>query len=173
VARLGWLTGYLQLGPVTTVVTLPHDARMIGPNGNEWRHEHGITLTVPPGAVSETTRFQFKPLFTDTQVVSGPPGLIFAHRAFELTAFHFQDMHQFGQPLTITLNYSDTDVAGLKRETLRLWTRSGPGEPWAMLGEPARVMSGTLVFTTTHFSQFGLFGEGAYRAYLPLAIRQR
>lgn len=173
VARLGWLTGYLQLGPVTTVVTLPHDARMIGPNGNEWRHEHGITLTVPPGAVSETTRFQFKPLFTDTQVVSGPPGLIFAHRAFELTAFHFQDMHQFGQPLTITLNYSDTDVAGLKRETLRLWTRSGPGEPWAILGEPARVMSSTLVFTTTHFSQFGLFGEGAYRAYLPLAIRQR
>jgi len=28
------------------------------------------------------------------------------------------------------LNYSDTDVAGLKREMLRLWYRDGQSEPW-------------------------------------------
>jgi uncharacterized repeat protein (TIGR01451 family) len=170
-AHLRWMSGTMQLGPVTTVVTLPHDARMIGPNGDEWRHEYGITLTVPPGAVTDTTRFQFKPL-TDTDVISGPPGLMFAHRAFEATAFRFgQGVHQFSQPLTITVHYSDADVAGLKRETLRLWYRNSVGEPWAMLGEPARVMSGTHVYTTTHLTQFALFGEPGYRVFLPTVIR--
>jgi hypothetical protein len=162
----------MQLGPVTTVVTLPHGAMALGPyQGGELRHEYGVTLTVPPGAVTDTTHFQFKPL-TDTDIISGPPGLMFAHRAFEVTAFRFgQGVHQFGQPLTITVHYSDTEVAGLKRETLRLWYRDGQGEPWAMLGEPARVMSGTHVYTTTHLTQFALFGEPGYRVFLPTVIR--
>jgi uncharacterized repeat protein (TIGR01451 family) len=170
-AHLRWMSGSMQLGPVTTVVTLPHYARMIGPNGDEWQHEYGVTLTIPPGAVTDTTRFQFRPL-AETDIISSPPGLMFAHRAFEVTAFRFgQDVRQFGQPLTITVHYSDTDVAGLKRETLRLWYRNSLGEPWAMLGEPARVMSGTHVYTTTHLTQFALFGEAAYRMFLPLVMR--
>ena len=173
VASLYWGGRQMQLGPVTTVVTMPHGALALGPNqaGELW-HRDGVSLSVPPGAVTDTTRFQFGPLFTDTHPVAGPPGLLFAHRAFELTAFRFgQEVHQFGQPLTITVNYSGTDVAGMKRETLRLWTRSGPEGPWAMLGEPARVMSGALAFTTTHFSQFALYGEGEYRTHLPLVTR--
>ncbi len=170
-AHLRWMSGSMQLGPVTTVVTLPHYARMIGPNGDEWQHEYGVTLTVPPDAVTDTTRFQFRPL-TSTDIISGPPGWMFAHRAFEVTAFHFgQDVHQFGQPITLTIHYSDTDVAGLKRETLRLWYRNGPGEPWAILGEPVRVMSGTHVYTTTHLTQFALLGEAAYRVFLPMVTR--
>jgi hypothetical protein len=172
VARLGWGTGEMRLGPVTTVVTLPHWAHMFGPGGGEWQHQHGVTLTVPPGAVTDTTRCHFAPLFTDTHPVSVPHGLMFAHRAFDLAAYRFgQDVHQFGQPLTVTVGYSGTDVAGLNRETLRLWTRSGVGEPWARLGEPSRVMSGSLAFTTTHFSQFALFGEPGHRCYLPLMSR--
>jgi hypothetical protein len=108
---------------------------------------------------------------SQTEIISGPPGLMYAHRAFELTAYRFGEVHQFGQPLTITLHYSDTDVIGLKRETLRLWSRNGESEPWAMLGEPVRVMSGTLSFTTTHFTEFALFAEGAYRVYLPHLAR--
>jgi hypothetical protein len=173
VASLAWGGRQLQLGPVTTVVTMPHGALALGPNqaGQLW-YRYGVTLSVPPGAVTDTTRFQFGPLFTDTHPVAGPPGQMFAHRAFELTAFRFgQEVHQFGRPLTITVTYSDSDVAGMHRETLRLWTRSGPEGPWARLGEPARVMSGALQFTTTHFSQFALFGEGKYRCVLPLVVR--
>jgi hypothetical protein len=86
-----------------------------------------------------------------TEIISRPPGLIYAHRAFEITAFRFDEVHGFGQPITITLHYSATDVIGLKRETLRLWYRNGIGEPWAMLGEPVRVMSGTLRFLDDTF----------------------
>jgi hypothetical protein len=169
-AQLRWNNGEMQLGPVTTVVTLPHYARLFGPNGGEWAQQYGVTLTVPPQAVTETTRFQFRAM-SNTEVISGPPGLMYAHQAFELTAFRFGEVHQFGQPLTITMHYSDTEVIGLKPETLRLWYRNSAGEPWARLGEPVRVMSGTLAFTTTHFTEFALFAEGTYRLHLPHLAR--
>jgi hypothetical protein len=31
------------------------------------------------------------------------------------------------------------------------------------------VMSGALALTTTHFTQFALFGEGKHKVYIPLA----
>jgi hypothetical protein len=43
--------------------------------------------------------------------------------------FRFGEVHQFA-PITITVHYNDTDVIGLKRETLRLWYRNGIGKPW-------------------------------------------
>ncbi len=170
VAYLDWGTGQMQLGPVTTVVTMAQQAYMFGPNGGEWAHQYGLTLTVPPQAVTETTRFQFREM-SQTEIISRPPGLMYAHRAFELTAFRFGEVHQFSKPLTITLQYSNTDVGGLKQETLRLWYRNSAGEPWAMLGEPVRVMSGALSFTTTHFTEFALFAAGAYKVQLPLINR--
>ena len=172
-AMLRWAEHQMQLGPATTVITLPHGALALGPNQyGQVYHRYGVTLTVPPGAVTDTTRFQIGPLFTDTIPTNPPPGLMFAYRAFEMNAFRFGDqVRQFNQPLTITLNFTDTDAPGLKRETLRLWTRSGPEGPWATLGEPVRVMSGALAFTTTHFSQFALFGRGQYQTFLPLTTR--
>ncbi|MBL7202078.1 MAG: hypothetical protein ISS56_18210 [Anaerolineae bacterium] len=172
-AMLGWDGHQMQLGPVTTVVTIPHGVMGLGPyQAGQVYHRHGVTLSVPPGAISDTTRFQLGPLFTDTKPISPPGGLLFAHRAFEVNAFRFgEPVGHFSAPLTITVSYTDADVAGLKRETLRLWTRAGPGGPWAMLGEPSGVTSGTLSFTTTHLSQFALFGEAKYRAYLPVVVR--
>jgi hypothetical protein len=81
-AVLRWSNGEMQLGPVTTVVTMSQHAYMFGPNGGEWAHQYGVTLTVPPHAVTETTRFQFREM-SPTEIISGPPGLLYAHRAFE------------------------------------------------------------------------------------------
>ena len=172
-ALLRWGEQQMQLGPITTAVTLPHGALALGPNQpGEVAHRYGVTLTVPPGAVTDTTRFQLGPLFTDTQPSNAPARLIFANRGFEVNAVRFgHQVTQFNGPLTITLRFTDTDVAGLKRETLRLWTRSDPEGPWAMLGEPARVMSRTMAFTTTHLSQFALFGRGQYETFLPVIMR--
>jgi hypothetical protein len=173
-AMLHWGEQLMQLGPVSTVITLPHGALALGPgDGGQVHHQYGVTLTVPPGAVSDTTRFQIGPLFTETPPLEAPPGLMFANRAFELNAFRFEHhVRQFTEPLTITVGFTGEEAPGLKRETVRLWTRSGPEGPWASLGEPARVMSGALVYTTTHFSQFALFGEGKYSSFLPLVLRK-
>jgi hypothetical protein len=163
----------MQLGPVTTVVTLPHGALALGPNqAGQVTHRHGVTLTVPPGAVTDTARFQIGPLFTDTKPSDPPAGLLFANRGFEINAVRFgHQVTQFNGPLTLTVGLAGPDVAGLRRETLRLWTRSGPEGPWAQLGEPAQVMSGALAFTTTHLSHFALFGRGEYQTFLPVITR--
>jgi hypothetical protein len=172
-AHLGWSGHKLGLGPVSSTVVLPPGMLALGPGqGGQLRHTYGVTLDVPPGAVSDTTRFQLGPLFTDTHPATPPGGLLFANRAFEAHAFCFgEPVAQFSRPLTITVHYSDSDVLGLERETLRLWTREGPEGPWASLGEPARVMSGALAFTTTHFSEFALFGKAEHAVYLPMAMR--
>jgi len=171
-AWLGWDGWQMPLPPVTTVVTLPEWARVMGPDGGQWQNEHGITLTVAPGAVTDTTRFQFRPLFTDSVPLDTPPGWLFAHRAFDITAFRFgQEVHQFGQPITLTVGYSPTDMSGLDPATLRLWWRAGPGEQWHMLGDPVEWTHQTLAFTTTHLTQFGLFGQGTYRVFLPAVSR--
>ncbi len=115
---MGWASYRLQLGPVTTVVTMPHGVMALGPN------QGGQLLGEP--------------------------------------------VEQFNRPLTITVGNTDTDVAGIRRETLRLWTREGPEGPWASLGEPVQVMSGALAFTTTHFSEFALYGEAMHKVYLLL-----
>ena len=166
-AHLSWSGMQVHLGPATTVVTMPHNAQMIGPLGYVWQHENGVTITVPPNAVTETTRFEYRPVFTDTQALAGPPGYMFAHRSFELTAFRFNELHQFSQPITISLKLNMPEIAGLKRETLCLWYRSGPGEAWAMLGGGNWISPDTLEFTTSHFTQFALFGLKNNQVFLP------
>ncbi|MBN1579375.1 MAG: hypothetical protein JXA89_01635 [Anaerolineae bacterium] len=172
-ALLGWGNHQMQLGPITTAITLPHGALALGPNQyGQVYHHYGVTLTVPPGAVTDTTRFQIGTLFTGTKPSSPPAGLLFANRAFGIDAFRFgHQVGPFNQPLTITPIFTDIDVSGLQRETLRLWTRSGPEAPWVTLGEPVRMMPAALSFTTTHFSQFALFGVGQYQVFLPLIVR--
>ena len=127
---------------------------------------------VPPGAVTDTTQFRLGPLYTDTGPVDPPGGLFYARRALALNAYRFgTPVGHFNHPLTITMHMTDTDIAGLRRETLQVWTRQGPAGPWSLHGAPARVMSGTVTFTTTHLSDFALFAEAKYRSFLPLALR--
>jgi hypothetical protein len=167
----------MQLGPVNTVVTVPHGMMGLGPGqGGEVEHRYGVTLTVPRGAVSDTTRFELGPRPAEAPPIVPPGELQFANRAFEVRAYRFgEQVRLFDAPLTITVGYADADVAGLRRETLRLWTRSGPGEPWAMMGEPVRSTAGTIAHSTTHLSEFALFGEpdeqARYRVFLPLVVR--
>jgi hypothetical protein len=176
VATLGWQGRQMQLGPVATVVTVPHGVLGVGPGqGGQVAHSYGVSLTVPPGAAGDSTRFQVGPL-SETVPITPPDGLIYAHRAFEINAFRFgEPVHEFNVPMTVTLHFSEDDVAGLKRETLRLWTREGPEGPWAIMGEPVRTVSGTLEYTTTHLSEFALFGEpdmaSWHHLYLSFIVR--
>lgn len=172
VATLSWQERQMQLGPVATVVTVPHGVLGVGPGQGGLLHSAGYSLTIPPGAVTDTIRFQLGPLFTDTHPVAPPGGLLYANHAVEIFAYRFgEPVGQFNIPLTITMHYADADIVIFKPETLRLWTRAGPEDPWAVHGAPAFVAPGTMAFTTTHLSEFALFGEAKYRAYLPLVAK--
>lgn len=168
-ARLQWSGGEMELEPVDVLVSLTDDDHMFGPDGGEWQHAWGLTLNVPPNAVTEMTRFQFR-AHTEAPP-DAPPGWVFAHRAFELAAFQFGEIHRFNQQITITLRYNQGDIDGILPNTLRLWYRAGPGEPWAMLGDPLQNRNGQISFSTDHFTEFALFGLADYALRLPMVVR--
>ena len=172
-AHLSWgpMQEQLHLQPVETRVELPGNAAMVGRQGQAWQPAAGLAVTVPPEAVQATTRFEYQALFNNARPETTPPGLIFANRAFALNAFQFGELHQFGQPITLTLQLSQQEAAGLKHESLQLWYRNSAGEPWARLGAQVWVSDDTLQVTTNHFTQFALFGEGAYWSMLPVIRR--
>ena len=167
-ARIQWAGGEMELEPVDVQVYLTEDDHMFGPDGGQWQHAYGMTLNLPQYAVQEMTRFQFRPLFEDKIPGDTPPGWIYAHRAFEMNAFHFGEIHQFNQPITVTISYNPQEIPALVHQTLRLWYRNGPGEPWAMLGEPVAHQYGQIHFVTDHFTEFALFGQMGYSVFLPL-----
>jgi hypothetical protein len=168
-ARLQWQGGEVDLAPVEIQINANDDEHRFGPGGGEWQHAWGLTLTVPPDAVNAMTRFQFKPL--PEEPPDAPPGWKYANRIFELTAYQAGEIHRFNQPLEITLRYSYGDIKGIYPNSLRLWYRAGPGEPWAMLGEPLRHQFGQITFSTDHFTEFALFGQQGTELMLPLVIR--
>jgi uncharacterized protein DUF11 len=174
VAVLGWTGHQIRLGPVTaTVVAMPDGAIALGPDeGGQLTHTCGVTVEIPPPAVTDTIQLRLGPVYTDMRPADPPGGLFFAHRAIALTAHRFgTPVGAFNCPLTITMNYAEADLDGLRRETLRVWTREGPDGPWGLLGAPTYGLSGTLRFTTTHLSEFALFAEPKYATSLPLIFR--
>jgi hypothetical protein len=170
VATVEWHGHREQLGPVVSEVEVPYGVLGVGPEqGGQIEHNCGATLTVPPGAVHESTRFEVGPLDGE---VTPPAGWQYANRAFTVNAFRFgEPVRQFDAPLTIAVEFSDEDVVGLNRESLRLWTREGLDGPWAMMDEPVRAGERMLVHTTTHLSEFALFGVTADAALADLEVR--
>lgn len=65
----------------------------------------------------------------------------------------------FNQPISVTLSYVDSDIAGLDAATLKIY-RYDAGTGWALLDNCTRNAGAkTVTCTTTHFSDFAIFGD--------------
>jgi hypothetical protein len=143
----------------------------------------GLTTTVqiPAGAVTATTTLTY----TAVPKVSAPADLAFARHAFVLDAYRGrpgQDsvllpLFRFQRPVTVTVHYSDWDVAGLRESTLGLYYRQG--DIWVdaittcaptTLRYRHGVAGNTLSLPICQAGQFAVLGE-ANRVYLPLVMR--
>jgi hypothetical protein len=117
-------------------------------------------LQVPAGAVTETITLVYTPVSSATTPVT--PNLFFAGHAFNLRAYvgtRLLSSFVFSEPITVTIHYSDADVAGLTEETLRLYYREGSA--WTGSGITPVTMdtaNNRLVARIAHLSQFALFG---------------
>ena len=177
----GWFTAthrmlIIPVMPLSTTVG-PGSGGMI-----VYTDTQGLTTTVhiPAGAVTEVTTIVFTPVPSPTEPVSG--GLRFGNHAFDINAYrNGQMLHNFSlqQPVTVTIHYSDADVAGLDESTLVLyrwipspgyWERIGerPGE-----GQALYAALNTLKAWLMGFSRFGTFGaeSGGHRLFLPVVLR--
>ncbi|HEY75229.1 MAG TPA: hypothetical protein G4O00_03490 [Thermoflexia bacterium] len=147
----------------------------------------GLTTTVyaPAGAVTQSLVLRYVPQPTYTYNLS--PDWGFADHAFDLEVLSNELPLQgfvFSQPLTITVNYTDSDVAGLDENTLRLYFWDG--SQWVD-GATTCVPTSTyhlytqenrLELAICHLSRWGMMGFRAGDAgekkvylYLPIVLR--
>jgi hypothetical protein len=136
------------------------------------------TIQIPPGAVTRTTWITITPILLPTEPIS--PGLHFAGHAFDLDAYWDGQLITnfiFETTVTVTVHYSDADVAGIDEKTLELYRWVTPPGSWQVIG--ARQGEGQSLDTVNNvltawllgLSHFGNMGVARSYIYLPIVIR--
>ncbi|MCJ7703049.1 MAG: 6-bladed beta-propeller [Anaerolineales bacterium] len=129
------------------------------------------TVVIPVGAVASTTWLQY----TAVPTVTASTGFIFAGTAFNLDAYidgYLQSGFTFETPITVTLGYTETQVADLDENTLVLQYWDGGSWQDAACGLYDRHPDENwLSVPICHLTEFGWFAEGGYRIFLPLVTR--
>jgi len=129
------------------------------------------TVEVPAGAVSGAMTLLYLPL-PDVR----PAGGLFPAHGFLLEVHQDGELLPglaFGIPVTLTVHYTDAEIAGLDEETLevRFWDSTA----WSTEGitlVSRDLANNNLVVTIDHLSEFALTGRGQHTVYLPLILRQ-
>jgi hypothetical protein len=73
------------------------------------------------------------------------------------------------RPVTITVDYSDTDTGATIPGSLNLWRRDA--DQWVKLPSIDDPATGALMAPVSHFSEFAIFGA-THRVYLPAVQRE-
>ncbi len=150
--------------PIVVTTTLQPDATsmLTSTSGH-------ITFLLPVGTVTTPTEMHFTPLW----IPDLPPGPPLGVAAFRLTAYREGQPVSLTLPLpvTVTWQYTDTDVMGLDENHLGLY-RLTEGGHWQRVSCPAEQRQPEENRLRTCIQQLGdyIFGQG-YKLYLPLVIR--
>jgi hypothetical protein len=83
-------------------------------------------------------------------------------RTYELSAYctPTEKLEQFDEDLTISMNYSDSDIIGTKESSLVIYRYDTVNSVWKVLENcNIDMVSNIVSCDTSHFSTFGIFGE--------------
>jgi photosystem II stability/assembly factor-like uncharacterized protein len=173
-AGLDGVWKYVLTGTSSTIA--PSEGRTVTVTPSE-----GVstTIQVPPGAVNEETTLLYMPAVAPIDWLE-PTGMRFAGQAFTLDAYvgggHVEG-YEFQQPVTVTIHYSDADVAGVDEGSLvlQLW-EDGAWIDAAETCTPAstyvRDLEGnSLAVPICHLSYYALAGDPQYTLNVPLIMR--
>jgi len=135
---------------------------------------HGLltSIEVDPGSVNDLTKIEFVPV-ADLVI---PDGFDFTERVFDLEAYrngvHLPTLH-FNTPVTVTMYYTATEVAGLDVDALQLYTWDGNVWLDAACGSYVRnAEQHWLAVPICHLSRFALMVKSdLHTVYLPLVMR--
>ncbi|RME50891.1 MAG: hypothetical protein D6796_02075 [Caldilineae bacterium] len=140
------------------------------------------TVTVPPNAVTSTL---FLLYVVGETPIDLPPQLTFAGHAFDLLAYRNGvelTGWPFSAPLTVTLHYTDADIAGLDESKLTLMTvqpTDFPNFEWVdvtgvctpPLGYLRAPAQNWLATGVCNLGEFALFEKREFALYLPLVLK--
>lgn len=184
VSAINSASGVTATTPVSITVNVVVGPGLAGTLVYTDTQDNPTILDIPPDAVSETTTIAFTPLET----VPVSPGLTSAGHSFDLSAYRDDaggslliPGFAFQEAATLTVKYSDADVARIDESTLalyrywtegtlRFWERVGvrPGESQT-LDEDGNVMTAWIL----GLSQWRGMGEGAeHWVFLPVVLRE-
>jgi predicted outer membrane repeat protein/parallel beta-helix repeat protein len=151
-------------------------------------NNQGFTTTVllPPGLVTTNTTIIFNNLNGESITSTPPSGLMFSGKLFDLDAFlGANQIHNitFTKPVTIVIQYSDADLAGIDEDSLRVYrfetTWNGVViNDWRPIGfrpgesQVLDVDNNTLTVVLRGFSRFAKLGSDQfYEVFLPLVMK--
>jgi uncharacterized repeat protein (TIGR01451 family) len=136
-----------------------------------------LTIHIPAGVADDTFALIYNEL--DTPGRGAPTGYQLAGLYFTLEAYLNQQLqpdYVFATPITMTLTYSDSDVADILRSegslTLLYWDADA-GE-WSSDGITVverNTANNRLVVTIAHLTEFGLFGKPYNYYHLPILFK--
>ncbi len=124
---------------------------------------NSIGITIPAGAAGADAVFQIKQLDQDTALdsVGIPTGVVPAgDNTYDLKSLTDVEtaISSFSQPITITLDYQDSDVTGLDESTLDIYHYSSG--VWSDLSDcVVDPLTNSITCSTTGFSVFSLFAS--------------
>jgi len=132
------------------------------------------TVEIPAGSVSATTTIVFTEVQTPT--LSEPAGFVFAGQTFDINAYYdglINEGFTFSIPITITLHYSESELAGAEDELLLMyWNEDTATWLDAACGAYNRNLAEDwLSVPICHLSNFALVVEEPIKIFLPLVLR--
>ncbi len=141
---------------------------------------NSTSIFIPTGAITQETTLYFTAITTTTN--PDPVGAASGGHTFMLDAYQsgtlFQDF-SFDQPVTVTLSYSDDDIAGLDESSLLLYYWNEGQNQWVDAATTCPSNSSYdrhpaenwLAVSICHLSEFALFGQPQSKIYLPIVVK--
>lgn len=123
-----------------------------------------VTVSVPSGFAASDADFQIKKIDQDPALgtIGIPVGRQLAGtKVYDIKALQggTTAITSFSKPITITLQYDETDITGLGESSLAIY-RWDDGTGWTKLNDCTVDTTANMVTcTTNHFSTFALYGE--------------
>ncbi|NQU08123.1 MAG: FecR domain-containing protein [Candidatus Abyssubacteria bacterium] len=121
----------------------------------------GTSLIVPPGALEENFKVKISTPFSieDEAEISVGESTFFAMRMIDAQGL---ESPQFAEPLTLTIRYTDDEVAGLNEGMLEVYyyDENDPDHPvWVPLGGTVDPVNNEITVEIQHFSKFSIGGK--------------
>ncbi len=124
----------------------------------------GATVFVPSGVLSENTTFKVQA--NTAAPLNIPLGKIVVGSSYEIEATVVSSnsttsaVTTFASPIRIQLKYLDSQVqSGVAESTFVMFTLESGTTTWQKLGSVIDQVNNTVTATTTHLSQFAIFGQ--------------
>ena len=129
-----------------------------GPDGKK------TTVAAPFGAVNQETTLLYRSVIMPTSPPAAGAGFQFAGKAFELLAYQGGKRVEgltFAEPISLTIEYTDADVAGLDEKKLEVRYYDIASKAWRTDGITMirrDIEQNRIVVTITHLTEFALWG---------------